>query len=84
MADKNVKAELNAENLEGVAGGAERRVIYEDDGDGNVKVLDVDKLDENHPLKQDCAPRWHDEPSVANPPKDDGKKSESNKGKIKF
>ena len=59
MADKNVKAELNAENLEGVAGGAERRVIYEDDGDGNVKVLDVDKLEENHPLKQNGAP-WRD------------------------
>ena len=84
MADKNVKTELNAEDLEEVAGGAERHVIYEDDGDGKVKVLDVDKLEENHPLKQNGAPRRHDEPSVAYPLKDDGKKSEGNKGIIRF
>ena len=65
MADKNVKVELNVENLEGVAGGANQSFIEKVDGARNP---------------------WHedDEPSVANPPEDDGKKSKSNKGKIKF
>ena len=80
MADKNVKAELNAENLEGVAGGAA------------VEIRDIDKHSKEHVdiragiEDMDMRNPWHedDEPSVANPPKDDGKKSESNKGKIKF
>ena len=61
MADKNVKAELNAEDLEEVAGGA--KMSHEDLDPGPDPLMD-------DPLNI--------------MPKDDGKKSESNKGKIKF
>ena len=65
MADKNVKVELNVENLEGVAGGAKMsREELIRQGDPGADPLRDDPLNIM--------------------PKDDGKKSESNKGKIIF
>ena len=77
MADKNVKAELNAENLEGVAGGA------------SVNIVDVDEktLREDSPHNRNGAPDFGD-PTDILLPKDAGKKN-SGRGnvdapKIKF
>ena len=66
MADKNVKAELNAENLEGVAGGAKmsREELIRQGDPGPDPLMD---------FKQQAPEN-----------EDDGKKSKSNKGKIKF
>ena len=66
MADRSVKAELNAENLEGVAGGA------------SVKIVDV----EEKTLREDSPHNRNGAPDFGGPTEKDYGEKKSGRGKV--